>query len=259
MFDSLVSVVIPNFNHGKELERAVRSALAQRYLHEVIIVDDCSTDDSFRVAESLYELDQRIAVFRCDQNGGPARARNLGAQYATGHYIAFLDADDEYLPDFFAMTVPVLKDNRKMRAIKAWTEFIDESTGQPLLDVADPRTEALVFSSPNNIVLWLESFRDLGGFSEDPVFREGLGGEDVAFCKAVAKYLEPLGRIEMAGYRAWSSPGDHLDRFLKNTVVKGDSFDFIALSQAQLPGGSLDQAIESYLVEVDKRISDSAK
>lgn len=247
--DSLVSVVIPCFNDHFVLPRAVDSALQQKYLHEIIIINDCSTDGSLSVAEQLCDRDPRIAVFSTPTNCGPAGARNFGAQFATGHYLAFLDSDDEYLPNFLGLTVDTLEKTPAMSAVKTGVLFIDED-GRPLLDEQDPRIEALTFSIPNNMLIVREAFEKIGGFPTDPVFRLEHGGEDVAFNQAVAKYLAPLGRIYEIVYRLWDKKNSHLARFLANTRVTGDSFEFISLSALQQPGGPLEQAIDAYLAGI---------
>lgn len=250
--DSLVSVIIPNYNDAHILHRAIASTLQQKYLHEVIIVDDCSTDNSLSIAEKLCELDPRIAIFSTPANSGPASARNFGAQFATGHYLSFLDSDDEYLPNFLEVTVDVLEKEPDMSAVKTGIDFVDER-GQSMLDASDPRIEALTFSSSINMVLNREAFERIGGFPVDSIFRKNHGGEDVAFNKAVAKYLEPLGRLSDIAYRAWNKKNSHLERFLANTRVDGDTFEFISLSDLQQPGGPLEQAIDAYLNDIATR------
>lgn len=92
---NLVSVVVPAFNSAKYLSRCIQSALLQTYAPlEIIVVDDGSTDHTESVVRSFGK---RIKYLR-KQNGGPASARNLGIQHAVGDYIAFLDADDYWLP-----------------------------------------------------------------------------------------------------------------------------------------------------------------
>lgn len=258
MIDSLVSVIIPCYRQAGTLERAVRSVLRQAFLHEIIIVDDCSVDDTRVVAEVLCDLDPRIAVFSTPVNVGPAGARNFGAMFATGHYLAFLDADDEYLDDFLRMTVEPLEGLEEMRAIKVGIEFVDEM-GVPLFNPGDPRLVALNFSSSSNILIVAEAFRKIGGFPEYPEFRAEHGGEDVAFNKAAARFLEPLGRIDTVGYRCWNRSGSHLDRFIRNTVVEGVDFNFVSLSEAQHLGSTLDRAIDRFLAEVELRFEDEAR
>lgn len=251
--DSLVSVVVPCYNDRDNLTRAIRSVLGQRFLHEIVIVDDHSTDDSLAVAEGLCDLDARIAVFATPRNLGPAGARNFGARFATGHYLAFLDSDDEYLPAFLTMTVDALEQTPGMRAIKTAIEFLGPD-GTRLLETEDPRAEALTFSIANNVVMTREAFEDLGGFPEDERFRGEHAGEDVAFNEALAKFLVPLGRLYEVGYRYWNKPGSHLDRFLANTRRVNDTFEFIQLGEAQQPGGPLEQAIDAYLERIAKHL-----
>src|SRR5579859_7632126 len=104
---SRVSVVIPVFNNAPTIERAVASVLAQCFDGEVevIVVNDGSTDGS---TDILRGFGDRIHVIE-QANRGAAAARNAGVAVATGEYVAFLDADDEWLPQKLAKTVPVLE------------------------------------------------------------------------------------------------------------------------------------------------------
>ena len=97
-----VSVIIPAFNAGRTIAAALRSVFTQTYCDfEVIVVDDGSTDDTeARVAE----WSDRV-VYKRQRNGGPGRARNAGIAIASGRLIAFLDADDVWLPRKLARQV----------------------------------------------------------------------------------------------------------------------------------------------------------
>lgn len=87
----VVSIVIPSYNAGEKLLRAVRSAVGQTYPRiEVVVVDDGSTDDSTR---PLAQFGNDVRVFR-QENSGPGAARNLGVRIARGEFVHFLDADD---------------------------------------------------------------------------------------------------------------------------------------------------------------------
>lgn len=89
------SVIIPNYNNSATLARAIDSILAQSVAaHEIIVIDDGSTDDSAQVAA---RYGTRVRYVR-QQNAGVSAARNHGARLATGNWLAFLDADDVYLP-----------------------------------------------------------------------------------------------------------------------------------------------------------------
>lgn len=96
---TIVSVVTPLFNCAGYLDRTVKSVLSQSFQDwEMIMVDDCSTDDSFSVANSYAMQDGRIRVIRLPENSGAAVARNTAIKAARGRYIAFLDSDDQWLP-----------------------------------------------------------------------------------------------------------------------------------------------------------------
>ncbi len=100
-----ISVIIPVFNGGKFLERAVASALSQPEVEEIVIVDDGSTDCSREVAGELAKKNPgRIRSLRHPDNGnhGAGASRNLGIESAACDWVAFLDSDDYYLPDRFA-------------------------------------------------------------------------------------------------------------------------------------------------------------
>jgi glycosyltransferase involved in cell wall biosynthesis len=104
-----VSVIIPVWNAELFVEKAVKSALEQPEVAEVLLVEDGSTDNSVSVCRRLAEGDQRIKLLRHPNgdNRGAGASRNLGLAKATCEFIAFLDADDYYLPHRFEETVNV--------------------------------------------------------------------------------------------------------------------------------------------------------
>jgi glycosyltransferase involved in cell wall biosynthesis len=104
----LVSVVIPTYNRGRAVERAIESALAQDYPDvEVIVVDDGSKDDT-RARLQRYEGHPKVRCF-FKTNGGVASARNHGIREARGEFVAFLDSDDAYLPGKLRLQVECLR------------------------------------------------------------------------------------------------------------------------------------------------------
>src|SRR5690349_9096181 len=92
-----ISAVIPTWNRGKTIRAAVESVLAQSYpVTEILICDDGSTDDTAQVVSSIE--DPRIRWLPGERSGGPAQPRNRGIENARGEWVAFLDSDDEWLP-----------------------------------------------------------------------------------------------------------------------------------------------------------------
>ena len=96
--ETMVSIIIPTYNRENVIKRAVNSVLRQSYsAYEVIIVDDGSTDGTEAVVASIE--DPRIRYIALKENQGVAHARNVGIREARYEYIAFLDSDDEWLPN----------------------------------------------------------------------------------------------------------------------------------------------------------------
>lgn len=96
----LVSIVTPAYNCEKYLRQTVASVTAQRFSQwELIIVDDCSTDATLRLARQLAAGEPRIRVFHNETNRGVSETRNRGIREAKGELIALLDGDDLWEPD----------------------------------------------------------------------------------------------------------------------------------------------------------------
>jgi glycosyltransferase involved in cell wall biosynthesis len=94
-----ISVVIPTYNRSKILQRAINSIISQTFQHwELIVVDDCSTDNTFDIVKLFTARDKRIQYYKLERNSGANAARNFGSKYASSDIISFLDSDDEMHP-----------------------------------------------------------------------------------------------------------------------------------------------------------------
>jgi len=104
-----VSVIMPTYNAGRFIEKAVHSVLAQTYTNfELIIVDDASSDNTEAIVRQFN--DPRILYYKAERIGHPAGVRNTGLRLSSGELIAFLDSDDLYYPETLAkLTRPLLK------------------------------------------------------------------------------------------------------------------------------------------------------
>jgi succinoglycan biosynthesis protein ExoO len=99
-----ISVVIPAYNAETTIERAIRTVLDQTLPpHEVIVVDDASSDGTREVVRRMAEGDPRIRLITSPQNAGPSRARNVGFRAAEGEWLAIQDADDAWTPERLEM------------------------------------------------------------------------------------------------------------------------------------------------------------
>ncbi|PSL48936.1 glycosyltransferase involved in cell wall biosynthesis [Chitinophaga niastensis] len=97
----LISVIVPVYNAEAFVGATIDSVLQQTYANwELLLVDDCSTDNSATIIREYAEKDSRIKYFKPAQNfGGPAGPRNMGIRESSGEYLAFLDADDIWMKD----------------------------------------------------------------------------------------------------------------------------------------------------------------
>lgn len=124
MKEPMVSVIIPTYNRSGFLIEAIESVLAQTYDDiEIVIVDDGSTDDT---KEKLKPYQDKIEYVYIE-NGGPARARNVGMTMARGKYISFLDSDDLYYPYKIKTQVDFLEDHADVDLVCSELTAIDDN------------------------------------------------------------------------------------------------------------------------------------
>jgi glycosyltransferase involved in cell wall biosynthesis len=125
MEPGLVSVMMPAYNAERYISQAIESVLTQSYPRwELIVVNDGSTDATARIAASFG--DPRIHLIE-QANGGEASARNTALRHMRGEFVAFLDADDEYLPHHLEATAGFLLDNPLYDAVYSDGYFCDEA------------------------------------------------------------------------------------------------------------------------------------
>lgn len=166
-----VCVIIPAWNAAATIDRAVRSALMQPEVAEVIVVDDCSTDDTAAVAEACVDKGGRLHVLRQVRNQGPAAARNRAIAQARADFIALLDSDDFLLPGRFA---PLL-------AIEGWDMIADNIVfvRDDAIERFDAGRIADFDSVPERI--------DLENFINGNVSRPGHPRAELGFAKPVMR------------------------------------------------------------------------
>jgi len=107
-----VSIITPCFNCQEFLEETFTTVTQQNYQNwEWILVDDCSTDSSYEKLQELSSRDERIRVFKNEDNCGAAVTRNVGLDQATGDYVAFLDSDDLWHPEKLEVQIRQMVEN----------------------------------------------------------------------------------------------------------------------------------------------------
>lgn len=143
--NNLISIIMPSFNSSKTIIESIESIISQRYDNwELLVTDDCSTDDTVSIVEKYAEKDLRIKLFYNHFNSGAAVSRNNSMNNAKGDYIAFLDSDDLWLPNKLSEQLLFMNKHDADFVFTAY-EIIDES-GTKTGNVVDLQGEQLSFS-----------------------------------------------------------------------------------------------------------------
>lgn len=219
------SVIIPAYNSAATLARAVESILAQSWpAHEIIVIDDGSTDDTLQVARGFAD---RVRVLH-QSNAGVSIARNRGAEAATGDWLAFLDADDWYYPDRLKWHAEWIAHDPGLDFLTGDYEYRREDgsltgtsmamhpSGRAMLEKADGAEKVVMemkeigiyvadhFGDIHTLSVPRKTFRVLGGFPsgfkvcEDVHFLSRL----CAVSHRVGVICQPLGVYLIHGYSA---------------------------------------------------------
>ena len=111
-----------NYNNGHFITQAVNSVFAQTYDDwELVIVDDCSTDDSVSIIDTLVATDDRIRMFKNDKNRGVGYTKHRAVEESRGTIVAILDPDDVITEDALAMMLKAFSENPS--AVLCWSEY----------------------------------------------------------------------------------------------------------------------------------------
>lgn len=130
---------MPNYNCEKFLEETVNSVINQTYQNwELLIVDDCSTDNSVEVIKSYCNKDDRIKLFINGKNSSAAASRNWALREATGKWIAFLDSDDLWLPEKLEKQLTFMVDKGYKFSYTSY-EHVDEQSQKMNIVVTGPK------------------------------------------------------------------------------------------------------------------------
>ena len=173
----LVSVIIGTYNGEKYLDLAIESLLNQTFRDfELIVIDDCSTDDTLKVLEEIK--DGRMRVIRNHRNLGIPGTLNKAIDLAIGKYIAFMDHDDVSLPDRLHLQSQFLDGHPEVAMVGSSCRFIDDS-GNVVKDVQAKCDDAtlrwrLLWYNPfiqTTLMVRRSVLAEIGGYSCDPMYK----------------------------------------------------------------------------------------
>lgn len=225
-----VSVIIPVYNAAPYLEKAINSALSQKEVNEVIVIDDGSTDGSIEIIQKCQNNDNRIRLFQHPKkdNKGRSATRNLGISNASCNYIAFLDADDYYLPGRFSYDGEIFKKKIEVDGVynAIGADFyrkysLEEESELQLFTMRNTNSTETLFNklmsgefgyfSIIGLTLKKSAFTITGIFNEDLVVAEDT---DIIFRLALCCKLQP-GILD----RPLAMRGVHENNIFNNKLV----------------------------------------
>ena len=123
----LVSIITPCYNSEKYITQAIESVINQKYQKwEMIIVDDCSSDNSVEIISQFIKKDTRIKIIELSSNKGAGYCRNYAISKAVGQYYAFLDSDDIWFKDKISKQINFMKKNNIAFCYSAYN-FINDN------------------------------------------------------------------------------------------------------------------------------------
>lgn len=136
---NLVSIIMPSYNTGKYISETIQSVINQTYpFWELIIVDDCSSDNTDEVVASFLKKDSRIRYFKNKKNKGAALCRNKALREAKGKWIAFLDSDDLWNEEKLKMQIAFMEAHNYHFSYTNYNE-IDENGKSNGIHVSGPK------------------------------------------------------------------------------------------------------------------------
>ncbi|MBL0408247.1 glycosyltransferase family 2 protein [Microvirga aerilata] len=219
------SIIIPAYNAERFLEGTLQSALAQDYdQFDIIVVNDGSTDRTAEIASDYCKSDSRVHLLSTINNG-VAAARNAGIHYSNAEYVAFLDADDLWLPDKLRRQIELLEQKHEYAAAYTWSVVIDEDD-MVLNPTASWNFDGYILcqhlitwpvGNGSSLVVRRNAAVSIGGYDTD--FRKlGCGGtEDLDFeLRLAERYRITCVPSFLVGYRRYpgnmSSDGKRMAR-----------------------------------------------
>ncbi len=124
--NDLVSIIMPSYNTASYIKESINSVFEQTYTNwELIIVDDCSTDNTDEIVASLDDI--RIHYIKNEKNSGAALSRNKALREAKGRWIAFLDSDDLWMPDKLEKQIQFMENNHYHFSYTGYCEIDEQS------------------------------------------------------------------------------------------------------------------------------------
>lgn len=219
---ALISVIMPAFNSAESVTHAANSILRQSWKNlELIIIDDCSTDDTWQKVKKLAQLDKRVKIFRNKINVGPYVSKNIALQIARGDYVTGQDADDWSHPDRLNICMQyLLYRQHEVKAIICNMLRVDTKDEFCRFDKLSIVNDGVSRSSAISLFVEMKYFKENLGYWDSVRF--GADGELIQRAQLLlGEKLQYLDAISMIGLDHANSLTNHPEHGVDN--LKGKS------------------------------------
>ena len=176
-----VTIITPSYNSSKYILDTINSVQYQTYKNwEMLIVDDASTDNTVNIIKNFCKIDSRIKLISLKRNVGPGAARTLAVQRASGRYVAYLDADDIWMPQKLERQIKFMQDNKYAFSCTSYEVINDSGKSLNKFIHMPKRLDYLNFLK-NNILQTVGIMVDLKYIEKKLLFMPNIRiGEDAA-------------------------------------------------------------------------------
>lgn len=193
-----VTIIVAAYNVDKYIEECILSILNQTYQNiEIIVVDDCSTDNTSSICDSFCLKDSRVRIIHNKVNFGVSKTRNIALNLASGKYVVFVDGDDSLCPDYVDYMLNLMKITQGEMCLSI-NCYHDKRENQTEIDTVEKltseRATALLLSQDVDVGCWNKIYNREFLISHNIRFAEDLFyGEGLQFITSVSMYAKAIG------------------------------------------------------------------
>jgi len=208
------SIIIPTFNRGHVIGRAIESVIAQDFDDwEMIVIDDGSLDGTGDIVRQYSDRDNRIS-YHYSENQGAAAARNLGSSFSSGKYFTFLDSDDEYLPNHLSLRAEMISAEPAIELLHGNAEIIGEQFVADRFDTSKliPISDCIIGGT---FFIRRDLFKRLGGFTDMPY------GDDNDLFNRASEIGALIKKVNTPTYRYYRTEADTLTAIAAREGITG--------------------------------------
>ena len=190
MKKDLISIVVPVYNAERFLDDTIKTVQDQTYDNwELILVNDCSKDNSVEVIKKHMKKDKRIKLFLQEKNGGAALARNRGVEEASGRYLCYLDADDKWANDKLEKQLKFMQEHECEFSFTSY-QFADENA-VPNGSIVHVPEKINYNQALKNTTIWTSTVMfDLTKLDKEDVKMPNVKSEDTACWWKILKKID---------------------------------------------------------------------